>query len=96
MAKVTDVRIRKGYEEDSKVKAIVSVTLDNAYVIHGIKVIDGVEGYFVAMPAKKLREGEYKDIFHPVSQEARQTLQREILGLYELEIKKDANITDEE
>lgn len=88
MAKVTDVRIRKGYEEDSKVRAVVSATLDDAYVIHGIKVLKSDEGYFIAMPSKKLKEGDYKDIFHPISTEARQTLQKEVLELFEIELEK--------
>ncbi|MCI0502270.1 MAG: SpoVG family protein [Fusobacteria bacterium] len=88
MAKVTDVRIRKGYEEDSKVKAVVSATLDDAYVIHGIKILKSEEGYYIAMPSKKLKEGEFKDIFHPINSEARQILQREILELFDKELEK--------
>lgn len=88
MAKVTDLRIRKDYEEDSKIKAVVSATLDDAYVIHGIKILRSDEGYFIAMPSKKLREGEYKDIFHPINSESRKVLQQEILDLFETEQKK--------
>lgn len=83
MAKVTDVRIRKGYEEgDQKIRAVVSVTLDDMYVIHGIKILKGETGYFIGMPSKKVKEGEFKDIFHPVNSEARQILQDEILEIY--------------
>ena len=88
MAKVTDLRIRKGYEEDSKVKAVVSATLDDSYVVHGIKILKSEEGYFIAMPSKKLKEGEYKDIFHPINSEARQILQSEILELFAKEQEK--------
>ncbi|MDD2371809.1 MAG: SpoVG family protein [Firmicutes bacterium] len=88
MAKVTDVRIRKSYEEDSKVKAIVSVTLDDAYVVHGLKVLKSDDGFYIAMPSKKLKEGDYKDIFHPISTESRQTLQKEVLELFEIELAK--------
>ncbi len=88
MAKVTDVRIRKSYDEESKVKAIVSATLDDAYVVHGIKVLKSDEGYYIAMPSKKLKEGDFKDIFHPISTESRQTLQKEILELFEIESAK--------
>lgn len=88
MAKVTDVRIRKGYEDVSKIKAVVSATLDDAYVIHGIKVLRSEEGYFIAMPSKKLKEGEYKDIFHPINSEAREILQKEVLALFDRELEK--------
>ncbi len=88
MAKITDVRIRKTYEEDNKIQAIVSATLDDAYVVHGIKVLKNEEGYFIAMPSKKLKEGDFKDIFHPISTESRQILQKEILELFEIEKAK--------
>ena len=81
MAKVTDVRIRRTYDE-GKVKAIISVTLDDAYVIHGIKILENENGYFIAMPSKKLKEGEFKDVFHPINSEARKLLQDEIISLY--------------
>lgn len=81
MAKVTDVRIRRTYDE-GKVKAIISATLDDAYVIHGIKILENENGYFIAMPSKKLKEGEFKDVFHPINSEARQLLQDEIIGFY--------------
>ena len=88
MAKVTDIRIRKGYDGESKVKAVISATLDDAYVVHGIKILKGEEGYFIAMPSKKLKEGEYKDIFHPISSEARRILQEEILELFTPELER--------
>lgn len=82
MAQVTDVRIRKRYEE-GKVKAIVSATLDDAFVVHGIKILEGESGYFVAMPSKKLKEGDFKDVFHPINQEAREAFQSEVIEKYE-------------
>ena len=63
-------------------KAILSATLDDAYVIHGIKILENENGYFIAMPSKKLKEGEFKDVFHPINSEARQLLQDEIIGFY--------------
>ena len=81
MARVTDVRIRKQYD-DGKVKAIVSATLDDAFVVHGIKILEGDSGYFVAMPSKKLKEGDFKDVFHPIHQEARERFQSEIIERY--------------
>lgn len=82
MAKVTEVVIRRGYREDNIVRAVVSATLDGMYVIHGIKILNNNEGYYIAMPTVMLREGQYKDIFHPVTAQARQTLQREVLELF--------------
>jgi len=79
---VTDVRVRKVTKE-GKMKAVVSITLDDEFVVHDIKVIDGEKGLFIAMPSKKSAEGEYRDIAHPISSEAREKLQRTILEAYE-------------
>ena len=83
MARVTDVRIRREYGPESKLKAVLSATLDDAFVVHGIKVLQGDEGEYIAMPAKKLGEGLFKDIFHPISIEARDTFQEQVLNLYQ-------------
>lgn len=79
---ITDVRVRKILTE-GKMKAIVSVTLDNAFVIHDVKVVDGQNGLFVAMPSRKTPTGEFRDIAHPISQDARDLLQAEVLRKYE-------------
>ncbi len=79
----TDVRIRKVEKEDSKLRAIASVTIDEGFVIHDIKVIDGTEGLFIAMPSRKTKEGEYKDIAHPINAVTRQELSDAILKAYE-------------
>lgn len=79
---ITDVRVRKLLTE-GKMKAIVSVTLDDAFVIHDVKVVDGQNGLFVAMPSRKTPNGEFRDIAHPISQEARDILQRKVLEKYE-------------
>lgn len=79
---ITDVRVRKVTVE-GKLKAMVSVTIDDVLVIHDIKVIDGTKGLFVAMPSKKSSDGEYKDIVHPINTETRNELQRIILEKYE-------------
>ncbi|MBO5713561.1 MAG: septation protein SpoVG family protein, partial [Clostridia bacterium] len=60
--KISDVRVRLVQKEDSKLKAVASITIDDCFVVHDIKVIDGAEGYFIAMPSRKTNEGEYKDI----------------------------------
>ena len=79
---ITDVRIRK-IASEGKMKAIVSVTFDNEFVIHDIKVIEGQNGLFIAMPSRKTPDGEYKDIAHPINTETRESLQRSILDEYE-------------
>ena len=79
---ITDVRIRKMTKE-SNMKAVASVTVDNELAIHDIKIIEGDKGLFIAMPSRKTPEGEFRDIAHPISQEARDTLQKAILEAYE-------------
>ena len=79
---ITDVRIRKMTKEGN-MKAVASVTLDNEFAIHDIKIIEGEKGLFIAMPSRKTPEGEYRDIAHPISHEARETLQKAILDEYE-------------
>ena len=86
---ITDIRVRK-IASDGKMKAIVSVTLDNMLVIHDIKVIEGVEKMFVAMPSRKNAEGEYKDIVHPITSQLRETRQTAILAKYEEALKEQA------
>lgn len=86
---ITDIRVRK-IASDGKMKAIVSVTLDNMLVIHDIKVIEGIEKMFVAMPSRKNAEGEYKDIVHPITSQLRETLQSAILAKYEEALKEQS------
>lgn len=79
---ITDVRIRK-IASDGKMKAIVSITFDNEFVIHDIKVIEGQNGLFIAMPSRKTPDGEFKDIAHPINTETREKIQSAILKAYE-------------
>ena len=79
---ITDIRIRK-INLESKMKAVVSVTFDNCFVIHDIKVISGGEKLFIAMPSRKTPEGEYKDIAHPIIPEMRDSLEKAILKQYQ-------------
>lgn len=79
---ITDVRIRK-IATDGKMKAIVSVTFDNEFVVHDIKVIEGQNGLFIAMPSRKTPDGEFKDIAHPINTETREKIQTSILAAYE-------------
>lgn len=80
--RITDVRVRK-MTQDSKMKAIVSITIDDEFVVHDIKVIEGEKGLFIAMPSKKANDGEYRDIAHPISSETRDKIQKIILENYE-------------
>ena len=79
---ITDVRVRKVTKE-GKMKAIVSITLDEEFVVHDIKVIEGEKGLFIAMPSRKAGDGEYRDIAHPINSETRERVQKVILDAYE-------------
>ncbi len=81
--KITDVRIRLVTKEDSKLKAVASITIDECFVVHDIKVIEGKEGYFISMPSKKTPDGEYRDIVHPINTETREKIIEEVLKAYE-------------
>ena len=78
---ITDVRVRKVTKE-GKMKAVVSITLDNEFVVHDIKVIEGEKGLFIAMPSKKSVDGEHRDIAHPINSEMRQQIQDVIMEVY--------------
>jgi stage V sporulation protein G len=80
--KITDIRVRK-LKGNGKMKAVVSITFDEVFVVHDIKVIEGEKGTFIAMPSKKILDGRYKDIVHPIQTETREWMQKEILEAYE-------------
>ena len=80
---ITDVRVRKVTKE-GKMKAVVSITLDNEFVVHDLKVIEGEKGLFIAMPSRKAADGEYRDIAHPINSETRERIQSIILEKYEI------------
>lgn len=88
---ITDVRIRK-VEKEGKMKAVVSITIDEEFVVHDIKVIEGEKGLFIAMPSRKASDGEYRDIAHPINSSTREKIQTLILEKYQAEI---ANGVDE-
>ena len=85
---ISDVRVRIVKKDDSKLKAVASVTFDDCFVVHDIKVIEGTEGYFIAMPSRKTADGEYKDIAHPIKTEMREQLIKTILAAFEEEKAK--------
>ncbi len=78
---ITDVRVRK-VDKDGKMKAVVSITIDDEFVVHDIKVIEGDKGLFIAMPSRRTADGEYRDIAHPINSETRQRIQTLILDAY--------------
>ena len=78
---ITDVRVRKVAKE-GKLKAVVSITMDDEFVVHDIKVIEGEKGLFIAMPSKKATDGEYRDIAHPINSSTRESIQKIILDSY--------------
>lgn len=86
---ITDVRVRKVAKE-GKMKAVVSITLDHAFVVHDIKVIEGDKGLFIAMPSRKSSDGEYRDIAHPLNSDTREQIQDIILKSYEEAVKNGA------
>ena len=79
---ITDVRVRKVAKE-GKMKAVVSITIDDEFVVHDIKVIEGEKGLFIAMPSRKATDGEYRDIAHPINSETRDRIQTMILAKYQ-------------
>lgn len=82
---ITDVRMRK-VEKEGKMKAVASITIEDEFVVHDIKVIEGEKGLFIAMPSRKTPDGEYKDIAHPINSVTRDNIQQLILSKYESEI----------
>ncbi|EMR05060.1 Stage V sporulation protein G [Bhargavaea cecembensis DSE10] len=80
---VTDVRLRR-VETDGRMRAIASITIDEAFVVHDIRVIDGNDGLFVAMPSKRTPDGEFRDVAHPINSDTRQMIQEAVLGAYHL------------
>ena len=79
---ITDVRVSR-IEKEGKMRAIVSITLDNVFVVHDIKVIEGEKGLFIAMPSRRATDGEYRDIAHPINSSTRDMIQKVILEKYE-------------
>src|SRR5699024_12829219 len=80
--KITDVRLRKVNNQDTRMKALVSVTFDESFVVHDVRVIDGNKGLFVAMPSKRTPDGECRDIAHPINSDMRDKIQDAVLEEY--------------
>lgn len=87
--KISDVRVRLVQKDSGKLKAVASITIDECFVIHDIKVIDGNDGFFVAMPSRKTSDGEFKDIAHPINTETRQQVIDAVLDAFKIENSKN-------
>jgi len=88
MMKISDVRIRIVKKDDNKLKAVASITIDDCFAVHDIKIIDGSQGLFIAMPSRKTPDGTFKDIVHPLNTETREEIRDIILGEYEKALKE--------
>ena len=94
--KVTDIRLRK-IQTDGRMKALVSITLDESFVVHDLRVIEGNSGLFVAMPSKRTPDGEFRDIAHPINSDMRQEIQDAVMKVYDEtdEVIPDKNATSD-
>jgi len=92
---ITDIRIRR-VEADGKLKAYVTVTFDDSFVVHNVKVIEGKNGAFIAMPSRKTKTGEYKDVAHPINSDFRGKLQERILEEYKAQADNSPAYNEDE
>lgn len=90
---ITDVRVRK-VSDEGKMKAIVSITFDDEFVVHDIKIIEGQNGLFIAMPSKKMGEGDFRDIAHPLLSETRNRIKDAIFAEYEKVLAQKEETTE--
>ncbi|HBE46437.1 MAG: septation regulator SpoVG [Spirochaetota bacterium] len=90
---VTDIRIRK-VSSEGKLKAYVTVTFDECFVVHNVKIIEGKSGMFIAMPSRRTKTGEYKDIAHPICPDFRSKLQEKILAAYNSDKANDTTVPE--
>lgn len=89
---ITEIRVRLVKKEGSKLKAVASMTIDECFVIHDIKVIQGTEGLFISMPSRKTPEGEYKDIVHPINTQTREKISEQIIAAYQKQEAEEAAV----
>lgn len=94
--KITDVRLRKVNNQDTRMKALASITFDDAFVVHDLRVIEGNNGLFVAMPSKRTADGEFRDVAHPINSEMRQHVQEEVMRVYDETEDVPAESTEDE
>ena len=94
LVKISDIRIRFVKKETGKLKAVASMTIDDCFVVHDIKIIEGTDGPFIAMPSRKTNDGDFKDIAHPLNNETREMLKKVILSAYSEEAERAARSAD--
>ncbi len=95
--KITDIRLRAVKSENEvKLKAYADVTFNSSFVVHGLKIIDGQKGMFVAMPSRKMPDGEYKDIAHPITPELRKEITDTVIAKYSEVIEKEGALPETE
>jgi len=92
---ITDIRIKK-FDTDNRLKAIAAITFDDCFVIHELRVIDGKEGLFVAMPSRKMPNGEFKDVAHPINQETRDYVESVVIDAYHKLLEEEAAKQEQE
>ena len=90
--RITDVRIRLVSKDEAKLRAVASITFDDCFVVHDIKVIEGTDGCFIAMPSRKTPSGEFKDIAHPINTETREEIRAKVIARYEEALKEEASL----
>lgn len=86
--KISDVRVRLMQKDDSKLKGVASITIEDCFVVHDIKILEGEQGYFVRMPSRKTPDGQYKDIAHPINTPTREELSNTVLEAFEKALKE--------
>lgn len=89
--RISDIRIRLIKRDETKFRAVASIIIDDCFVIHDIKIIEGNDGNFIAMPSRKTPDGEYKDIAHPINTETRELIKTRVLEAYEKALREDEN-----
>jgi stage V sporulation protein G len=87
---ISEVRVRLVKKDEGKLKAVASITIDNCFVVHDVKILEGTDDFFIAMPSKKTPDGEYKDIVHPLNTETREMLKKVVLEEFE-KVKSQAS-----
>ena len=92
--KISDIRIRLIKKDDTKLKAVASIIIDDCFAVHDIKIISGQDGDFIAMPSRKTPDGEFKDIAHPINSGTRDSIQRVILEQYEKALKEPEEVVE--
>ena len=92
---ISEVRVRLVKKDEGKLKAVASITIDNCFVVHDVKILEGSDDFFIAMPSKKTPDGEYKDIVHPLNTETREMLKKVVLEEFE-KVKSQVAIDEQQ